>query len=208
MSIIIRSDQLMTNPPMNTGYSPGRALYRARFNDGNKDSLAGQVTASDAGLKQTVWVGGVNEFAVDNSNVVRGSVAGSISVGLPIMGQGAIMSWQFLDLPQGAPLYLDLFASTIGGAPDVYRLAVGSGSMALHQRIGNVSAQLSAAVPVAAGQRLGVRWVGGLLTALVNNTVVAEVATSAVTPNGYARLAAGNDSNSFRVDSAEVDVYI
>lgn len=207
MSIIIRSDQLMTNVPMTAGYAPGRALYRARFNDGDKDSLAGQVTAADAGLKQTVWVGGANEFAVRNSNVIRGSVTGSISVGLPIMGTGAMMSWEFLELPQGGPLYLDLFASTIGGAPDVYRLAVGSASMALHQRIGNVSTQISAAVPVAVGQRLGIRWVGGLLTALINNTVVAEAATSAVSPNGYARLAAGSSAISFTVDSAEVDVY-
>lgn len=208
MSIIIRSDQLMTKAPMNAGYSPGRALYRARFNDGDKDSLAGELTASDAGLKQTVWVGGANEFAVRNSNVIRGSVAGSISVGLPILGQGATMSWLFLEMPQGAPLYLDLFAATVGGSPDVYRLAVASTTAYLQQRVGNVSTQVSASFPIAAGQRLGIRWVGGLLTALVNNTVVAEVATSAVAPNGYARLAAGGDATSFRVDTAEVDVYV
>lgn len=208
MSIIIRSDQLMTRAPMNAEYSPGRALYRARFNDGDKNSLAGELTASDAGLKQTVWVGGANEFAVRNSNVIRGSVAGSISVGLPIMGQGAMMSWQVLELPQGSPLYFDLFASTVGGSPDVYRLAVASTTAYLQQRVGDVSTQLSTSFPITAGQRLGIRWVGGLLTALVNNTVVAEAATSAVAPNGYARLAAGAATTSFKVDTAEVDVYI
>lgn len=207
MSILIRSDQLMTNPPMNAGYVPGRALYRANFNDGNKTSLAGNVTSSASGLKQGTWVGGADEFAVTDSTVVRGSVAGSISVGLPIHGQGATMYWLFHELPQNAPLYLDLFAATIGGSPDVYRLAVGVTGASLQQRVAGVQTTISPVFPVLRGQRIGVRWVGGLLTAFIENNVVAEVSTTAVTPNGYARIAAGATATGFVVDSAEIDVY-
>lgn len=207
MSIIIRSNQLMNTPPMVAPYAPGRQLYRANFNDGNKASLAGEVTATDVGLVRGTWEGDANNFAVQNSTVVRGSTTGSINVGLPLLGAGAMMSWDVVALPAGAQLYLDLFASTVGGAPDVYRFGLGPSSSSLLQRVANVVTQLSGVFTVNPGDRVAVRWVGGLLSAFVNGVVVAEAVTSAVAPNGYARLSAGGSTTGFAVDTMTIDIY-
>lgn len=208
MSIVIRSDQLMGNPPKAAPYAPGRQLYRANFNDGNKASLAGEVTAGGTGLVVAPWEGGANNFAVQSSTVVRGAATGSINVGLPLLGVGALMEWDVVALPANAPLYLDLFASTIGGSPDVYRLALNpSGNIQLYQRVSGTQTQLTSTAPVAVGDRVGVRWVGGLLSAFVNGIEVLKAFTSAVNPNGYARLSAGSSTTGFAVDTLAVDIY-
>lgn len=207
MSTIIRSDQLMTTPPLVAKYAPGRQLYRANFNDGNKASLAGELTATDVGLVRGTWQGDADNFAVQNSTVVRGSATGSINVGLPLLGAGAMMSWDVVSMPTSAPLYLDLFASTVGGAPDVYRFALGAGSSVLNQRVANVTTTLGVSFAVKAGDRVGIRWVGGMLTAFVNGEAVSEVATSAVTPNGFARLSAGSATTGFALDAVSIEIY-
>lgn len=207
MSIVIRSNQLMASPPKIAPYAPGRALYRANFNDGNKASLAGELTATDVGLVRAPWEGGVNDFAVQNSRVIRGTTTGSIAVGLPLLGQGAMMSWDVVTVPSGGPLYYDLFASTMGGAPDVYRLALGTSASSLAQRVGGTSTTLSPLFATKSGDRVGLRWVGGLLTAFVNGEKAAEAVTSAVTPTGYARLSAGSSTTSFEMDTCEIDIY-
>ncbi|AIX99760.1 hypothetical protein ART_0162 [Arthrobacter sp. PAMC 25486] len=207
MSIIIRSNQLMGSAPMVAPYAPGRQLYRANFNDGNKASLAGEVTATDVGLVRGTWEGNANNFAVQNSTVVRGSTAGSIGVGLPLLGAGAMMSWDVITVPQGAPVYLDLFASTVGGSPDVYRLGIGTTASSLSQRVANASTVLSPLFATSNGDRVGIRWVGGLLTAFVNGIAVAEAVTSAVNPNGFARLSAGSGATGFALDTMAIEIY-
>jgi len=208
MSIVVRSNQPMASAPLGAPFAPGRALYRAVFGAGDTSNLVGTQTGEVAGGSIGTWQGTPNGLAVSGGSVVRGSATGTSFIGLPILGAGANMSWIFRTLPTASAVYLDLFRDINGGgAPDSYRLEVMGTTARLMKREGGALSYLGSSFSVAAGQRLGIRWVGGLLVATVNDAVVSQVLISTIPAVGYAGIALAAGTLGFAIDNMEIDVY-
>lgn len=208
MSIVQRSNQPMTAAPLAAPFAPGRALYRSVFGAGDATNLVGQQTGVVEGGVVGTYEGTANALAISGGNVVRGAATGTSFVGLPILGNGAHMSWLFRSLPSASAVYLDLFRDINGGsAAESYRLEVQATTARLMKREGGALSYLGASFGVSAGQRLGIRWVGGLLVATVNGQVVSQVLVSSIPATGYAGVALAGGTLGFEIDNLEIDVY-
>lgn len=208
MATIFRSDIPMDAPPAGTPRSAGKALYRASFNLSNRDTLIGEATGTGDGLKVATWVGTDKALAIVNNEVVRGTATGTWFNGLPLQGDGASISIYIKQLATAGDLYLDLFRASLTGSPNGYRLVFNPGGTAqLGYRLDGVNKYVGAAFSYHAEARLEMRWVGGLLEALLDNVVVSQVAANFVAPTGYAGITGVTASAGFVFDQLYVDEY-
>lgn len=207
MSILIRSNAPMSSPPAWAGYAPGRAVYRLRFSAGDSPNLVGMVTGPGDGLVLGIWEGTANGLASSGGRCVRGSASGVGFVGLPFSGIGGEMSFDIPLAPTAGTLFIDLFRATLGGSPDSYRLEVSNGTARLRQRVNGLITTLGASFSYNNGDRLGIRYVGGILTATVNGVVVSRVKPDAINLTGYVGIAWDGDAKGFALDNMDIDRY-
>lgn len=207
MSVVIRSNQAMTNPPMNAPYAPGRATYRVRFSAGDSPSLVGMATGGGDGLVLALWEGTANGLASSGGRAVRGSAAGVGFIGLPVAGVGIEFTLDIPLMPTAGTLFFDIFRAALGGSPNAYRLEVGAGTARLRQRINGLITTVGPSVNISNGDRIGVRYAGGVLTMLVNGAVVSIARPDPINLTGYAGIAWDGDATGFALDNVDIDLY-
>lgn len=207
MSIIIRSNQAMTSPPANAPIAPGRATYRVRFSAGDSPSLVGMATGGGNGLTLGLWEGTANGLASASGKCVRGSASGVGFIGLPVSGVGIEFSLDVDAAPTAGTLFLDVFRATLGGSPNSYRLEVNNGTARLRQRVGGLITTIGPSFNFNNGDRLSIRYAGGVLTALVNGVVVSIAKPDTITLTGYAGIAWDGDATGFSLDNVDIDLY-
>lgn len=208
MTLVFRSDIPMDTVLPGTPVSAGKARYRASFNISNRPNIIGEATGAGDGLTVGAWQGTENALGIANNRLVRGASTGTWSVGLPLLDNGASASIYVFALPVGGDLYLDIFRHALTGTPDAYRLILQPGGTAqLVQRVSGTNSYLGSVFNYAANQRIGLRWVGGLLEALLDNMVVSSVQTSAVAPSGFAAISGVTGTAGFELDEYYVDEY-
>lgn len=204
MTILLASNAIMSNPPFASRYAPGRAVYRAEFGLGDRPDLVGDPTAAGEGLTVGQFEGTVNGLAVSGGKVVRGSNTGAGFVGLAAPGNGGTMVWRVDALPTAGGIYFDLFRDASGNA---YRIELVGSNARLCTRVGGILSYLGSDFTVAAGNTVGIRWVGGKLFAYVNRSIATQALTNAVSPGGQHGVAWTAPAAGFQLDSMEIDEY-
>lgn len=207
MSILIRSNQAMTDAPMNAPYAPGRATYRVRFSAGDSPSLVGMATGGGDGLVLALWEGTVNGLASSAGRAVRGSATGVGFIGLPVAGVGIEFTLDIPLMPTSGTLFFDIFRAALGGSPNSYRLEVGAGTARLRQRVGGNITTIGPSVNISNGDRIGLRYAGGVLTMLVNGVVVSIAKPEPIALTGFAGIAWDGDATGFALDNVDIDLY-
>ena len=204
MTLLLASNAIMSNPPFASRYAPGRAVYRAEFGLGDTGNLVGNPTAAGEGLTVGQFEGTANGLAVASGKVVRGSNTSAGFVGLAAPGNGGTMVWRVDALPTAGGIYFDLFRDSGGNA---YRIELVGSTARLCVRVGGALTYLGAAFTVAAGDIVGIRWVGGKLFAYLNRSIATQGLTNALPPGGQHGVAWTAPATGFQLDSLEVDEY-
>lgn len=208
MSTYLASDQALTSPIPGTPYTKGRALYMAQFGGGNTGNLIGVFTAAGEGLKSRAWEGANNVFAVSNGMVVRGAdTTAAVTAQLPMEGNGGIFEMNIVTRPTVGGLYFDLFRSAVSGSPNGYRLEILTTSVRLCQRVGGNLTYFGSNFPINDGDRVGLRWMGGSLSLIVNGEEKIIANTSDVARSGYCGLSAVQAATGFALDNLMVTTY-
>ncbi len=207
MSIVIRDTrQTVSSRPLTAPRAPGRALYQARFSLGDSPNLVGMQTGAGDGLRLDVWQGDANMLAVSGGQVIKGSGPTIGFNGLPISGVGGAMFVDIPTLPTSGSIYLDLFRGTLGGSPNGYRLEINTSGMRLRERVSGTINTLSGYATLTAGDRIGFRYAGGVLTGYRNGVAVLMAAATSLTLNGFVGFAQAA-AVGFAFDNFDAEVY-
>lgn len=208
MAIIYASDRAMSAPPANAPFAPGRASYRATFSLGDMDDVVGTQTATWENLDIGTWEGNAGLAGVANGSLVP--KGGTGFVGLPILGQnGCHATWQVRKLPTANVFYIDLFRNFPSSSASYRASITATGNMRLLVRASAADSgnPVSPYFSVADGDYVGVRWVRGVLTLLLNRIPLIHVKTDAVAPVGMAGVSWSAGATGFELDNPEIDVY-
>lgn len=207
---VITSGVTLTNPLPGTPIQGGTPYTKDTFSVASLASLIGRNTNNDPGLTVQAWQGTADCLAINNGKVVRGtSTASTWSAQVNILSTaGAYVYMTVSKLPSTVGLYLDLFRNLVGGAPDGYRAEfTASGTVRLLHRLSGASVYYGSPQPVSPGDRVGVRWLNGNLSLVINEVPVITTAVNVVTRTGYAGLSGLTATTGFEIDDLTACLY-
>lgn len=187
MSTLIKATGSMTAPLAGTPIARGALLIKDTFSVA-ANSLVGRATDAIAGKVRAVWAGEPDMMAVSGGRATRGTgTVGTWFNGFEMATNDYEVSVLVAALPTGGQQFLDARRGT-GGSPDCYRLSIGTATIDLRKRVGGVTTAFGSA-PYAAGDRIGLRVRGNIVSMVLNDVVVNQITDASIPNAGSAGIA-------------------
>lgn len=206
---VITSGMPLSNPLPDTPIQGGSPHTKDTFSIASATTIVGRATNNDPGLNVQAWQGTGNALAISNGGIVRGTSTESTwsnQISAPVTA-GAYVYITLEQLPTTIGLYLDLYRHTVSGAPNGYRIEFTKDGIArLMHRAGGTSLY-HGDVPVAPGDRVGLRWLNGTLSLVVNEVIKVSLAIDVITRQGHAGLSGLTATTGFKIQDFTLCLY-
>lgn len=207
---VIISGIELSEPLPDTPIQGGFAFSKDTFSVGTAPSLVGRNTNSDEGLTVQAWQGSANSLAINNGVMVRGAgTDATFSNQLSVPSSRGAYAWaEMKALPTTIGLYLDLYRNAVLGSPNGYRLEfTNQGTVRLGKRVSGAMTYHGDPYPISPGDKVGIRWLDGVLSLVVNHVPVIEATVDVITRSGFSGFSGLNATTGFGVDQFSLSIY-